>query len=105
MDDAVSMGLVERVRDLDGILKGVIERKRALLQSVSKRLSFQVLHHQEIDAVLLTDVEDGTDVRMTECRERLGFTREALLQLETARDMLGQDLDRDDAIEAGVVAL
>jgi hypothetical protein len=47
-------------------------------------------------------VEHGTDVRMAERGERLGFPLEPLLQIGIAGDVRGEDFDRDGAIETCV---
>ena len=33
--------------------------------------AFEVLHHEVVDAVLLADIENGTNVRMIQARKRL----------------------------------
>ncbi len=105
MDDAFAMRLVERVRNLNPKLQRLVERHCALRQSLSQRLSLQVLHHKEIDPVLATDVVDVADVRMTEGGERLGLALEALLQRRIAGNVLGQDFDGNRAIEARIGGL
>ena len=105
MDDAFAMRLVERVRNLNPKLQRLVERQCALRQSLGQRLALQVLHDQEVDAVLTTDVVDVADVRMTQGRECLGLALESLLQVRVRGDMLGQDLDGDRAIETRVAWL
>src|SRR5438034_1686401 len=56
MNDTVTMGLIERVRDLDPKLQLLLDWKRTAFQALSKRLALEQFHHQEICAVLLTDV-------------------------------------------------
>ena len=103
MDDAVSMRLVERIGDLNRVAEGLIERQRTLVQSLGERLPFQKLHDQEVNAILLPDVEHGTNMRVAECRQRLGLTLEPLSQVGIAGDMRGQDLDGDGAIETRIL--
>ena len=56
MDDAGAMGCGECVGDLNPNLQRLVERQRTFLQSLFQRLAFQVLHDQEVDPVLATDV-------------------------------------------------
>ena len=73
------------------------------LAPVRERFTLEQLHHQIVDAVLVTDVEERADVRVVELRDG------ARLALETGADLggrgqaRGQHLDRDIAAEAGVV--
>jgi len=62
-----------------------------------------VLHHEEVDAVLVTHVVEGADVRVVQARHRAGFLLEALAELGVLGKMLGEDFDGHGAIEAGVV--
>ena len=74
------------------------ESDRALRQ----RLAFQILHDQEVGAVLLANIEDRADVWMAEGRDGLRFTLEPLFEIRISGDVLGQDFDGNGAIQAGV---
>ena len=87
------------------IVSASIERQRPLLQPIGQRLAFQVLHHEERRAVVLADVVERADVRMIELRDRARFAVEPLAELRVGGEALGQDLDRDGAIEARVARL
>ena len=47
---------IERLGDLNSILKYMLQRKRTPQQSLLERFALQVLNYQKIDTVLLTDV-------------------------------------------------
>ena len=66
MDDAVPMRVIQRVGDLDGIAQDLFGRQRPAQQARRKRFAFEILHDEKAEAVLLANVEQGTDVRMTE---------------------------------------
>ena len=68
--------------------------------SIGERLPFQILHDEEVDRVLTTDVVERADVRMIQRRDRARFTVEALATLRVASPRLRQDLDRHRAIQA-----
>ena len=56
MDDAGAMRLVQRISHLHGDRQRLLERQRARVQSTLERLAVEILHHQEIDALVLADV-------------------------------------------------
>jgi hypothetical protein len=102
VDDPFAVGLVECVGDLDGTTECEIERQRSSCESIGQRLTFQVFHDQEVGAIVLSHVEHRTDVRMAQRGERLRLALESLLHIGTGSHVRWQDLDRDDAIQAGV---
>ena len=54
-------------------------------QAVSQRLTFQVLHDQVVDAILVADVVQRADVGMVQGRNRARFPVEALPGLRVFR--------------------
>ena len=84
MHDARGVRGRQRLADLPGVPDGPVDRQPALRQPLGQRLAFEVLHHQEIDAVVVADVEQRADVGMAERRDGPGFAREALLRLGVA---------------------
>ena len=103
MRDALPVRLVQRVRDLDSDLQRLIQRQRHVLQPLRQRDALQVFHHQEVDPVLGPDVVERANVRMVQAGDGLRLALEPLLQIGVGRDMLGQHLDGDGAVEARVV--
>ena len=91
--------------DLDRDRQRLVERQRpsALEPAIRQRLAFEVLHHQEVDAVLTRRCRaacrcaDGSAPRRRALRDR-----SARRSCGIGGNVLGQDLDRDGAIEAGV---
>ena len=75
----------------------------AALQRVREGLPFDVLHDDEIDAVLLTHVIKRADVRVIELRDRLGLALETRLAFRTLSQVLRKHLDGDRPVETGVV--
>ena len=55
-----------------------IERQRTSPEALRQRLSLDVLHHDELNAVLFTDIVEGTDVRMVHLRSDQGLALEPL---------------------------
>ena len=77
----LTMCLVQSVGNLNGVAQNLIQRQRAYSQPLSQRLPFQVLHHQEVNAILLSDVIERADVRMIQTGDGAGFSLESLAQL------------------------
>ena len=96
------MGRVQRAGDLHGDLQRLIELQPAFLEAGGERLAFEVLDHEVRDIILLADVEERADVRMTQRRNEPGFAVEALPELRFAGERGRQNLDGDDPIEARV---
>ena len=105
VDDAGAMRLVERRRDLDRDLQRLVERQRALRQPVGQRLAFEVLHDEKRRALLLADVVERADVRMRELAIGAAFAVEPFAELRVGGQRVGEDLDRDGAVEARVARL
>ena len=71
-------------------------------QDRRERSAVDVLHHDEVGAVVLTPVEDGDDVGMREVGRRLGLPTEALHEGAVDRELGEQDLEGDGPIELQV---
>ena len=90
MNDPQPVGAGERFGDLVGRPECLVERNRPVLQTAGQRLPVEILHDQEVDAVLAADVEDRADVGMRQRGDRLGLALEPLLQIGIGGDVLGQ---------------
>ena len=58
-------------------MQRLIERQHSPLQALLQRFPLEVFHHQETQAVLVTDIVDRANVRMIQARNRLGFALES----------------------------
>ena len=102
MDDPLPVRPVEGVRDLKAVPEHLIERERPFHQPIRQRLPLEVLHDEELDAVLVPDVVERADVRMRELRDRLRLPLEPLADLGARGEVRGQDFDGNRAAEARV---
>jgi hypothetical protein len=102
---AFAVGLVQGVRHLDGVLEHLLQRERTFRQPLGQRFALQVLHHQEIDSVLMSDVVEDADVRMIQSGDRPRFAVEALAHVGPTGKVCGQHLDGYDAVEPRVAGL
>ncbi len=102
VDHAGLVRRLERGRDLQGEVQRLLAGKRAARQPLLQVLAVDELHRQERRAVRLVDAVDPGDVRVVQRREQLGLALEARQPLGVAGERLGQDLDRDVAVERRV---
>lgn len=77
--------------------EGLLDRHRT-----AQRDAVEVLHDQEVHAVLTANVMERADVWMIERRNRARFAFEALACSRIVGDARGQHLYRDRAIESAV---
>lgn len=73
MYDAVVVRCRQCVGDLDAVVDGLANRKRAALQCVTQRLASEQFGDEVRRAVEGSELVDGEDVGMIECRSGLGF--------------------------------
>ena len=92
----------EATGDLNPVLKRLIERQRSLRQPLRERLPLEVLHHQEVDAVLCANVVEHADVWVIERRDRARLLLEPAPALGIRGGALRQHLDGNGAAQAGV---
>jgi hypothetical protein len=87
MNDTLSVSLIERISNLDRVLQEQIDRQRAARNALRERLAFQVLHDEEVDALVMSEIEQRADVGMIEGRNNARFSLEALTRLRIRRQM------------------
>lgn len=102
MDDPLPVRGRQRGSDLRAVTQYVVGRQRASLEPRRKRLSFEVFHNQEVDAILVADIEQRTDVRMGQRGYRSRLPVEAPPPLGIGGILRRKDLDRDVAREPGI---
>ena len=67
-------------------------------------LALDQLHHESGHASALFEPVDARDVGMIQRRERFRFARESRQTVGVVRERVGQDLDRDVAVQLGVAS-
>ncbi len=102
MRDAEAVRFVQRVGDLHRVLKRPVDREWTLLQVTRQRLTVEILHHEEIDAILLADIVESTNVRMVQRGDRPRLALEALAQIRVGGHVRRQDFDCDNSLEARI---
>ncbi len=89
MNDTLAVGHGQRFGDLGSELNGLLHREAATFEARRKRFALNQFHYQ----VIGTDVMQGTDVGMVQCRDGARFLFEA------AAPFL-QDLDGHRSVQA-----
>ena len=68
-----------------------------------QRVTLYELHHNKAAGFRFTDLVNGDDVRMIECRDRFGFLLEAAHAVGILGEFGGQELDGNLAFELRVL--
>jgi hypothetical protein len=103
--DSLGVRRVEGVGDINGDGHQQIELKRLVADQVLQGLAFEVLHGDEGTAVVLANIVNRTNVGMIEAGSGLGFAAESAEQMLVGGNVVGKELEGDEAAQAGVLGL
>ena len=95
VDDAPFVRRLERLRDLSGDWQGLVQRQRTFGNTVGQRRPFDEFQHERT----FLDPVDLRNVGMIERGKQLGFTLKPRQPFRIVRERIGQDLDRDVALQ------
>ena len=99
MDDPL---LVRRFEGFGNLLRDrqrLVERDRAERDALRQVLTLDELHHDRTHTATFLEAVDVRDVRVIDGRQCLRFAREPREPIGVAGERVGQDLQRDVAIE------
>src|SRR5262249_44773859 len=102
VDQAMHVGLVEGVSDLDADAEDLLQRQGTLLQPGAERLSVEVLEDEVVGSVLSAGVVQDADVGMAQAGDGPGFALESPTEVAALGQVLGQHLYGHGAVEARV---
>jgi hypothetical protein len=102
MDDSRLVRRFERVGDLPGDRKRLVDRDRAACHDIGKRLALDQLHDERAHGAWFLHAVDLRDVRMVERREHLRLALEAREPFGIVCEQIRQDFEGDVAIEARI---
>ena len=102
VDDPLLVRRLEGLGDLAGDGEGLVERERAALQPLGEVFALDELHDEGADAARLLEAVDRGDVGVLQLGEELRLALEAGEALGVGGERLGQDLDRDLALQLRV---
>ncbi len=98
VDDAVLVGVLQRVGDLASDTERIVDGKLLLaLEPVAERFAVDERHHVEHGAVDGARVEEREDVRVLQIRGGLDLRQEAV-GADDGGELVPEHLDRDVAI-------
>ena len=105
VDNALFVSDVERLRDLPSDRQRIGNRDPAPARrgdQVGERLPVDELHHQRAGGARFLETMDVRDIRMIERRKDLRFALEPRETIAITGEQVGQDLDRDVAVQPRV---
>ena len=79
MSDAAAMRLIESVGNVRTEFQNLLDRQRAFFKALGESFSFDALHYEVVDSILLAHVVQNTNVRMIQAGNGFGLAFEALL--------------------------
>src|SRR5216683_2803364 len=94
MHDAGGVCARERLGSLDGIFDRCVRYQTTCRNQLVQGLAGDVLHNNEVNAILRTDVMNNTDIGMLQRRDRFRFLLEARMEVWVGRQMSWQDFNR-----------
>ncbi len=99
VDDPLLVRGLERLGDLPRDGEGLVERERAALQPFGEVFALDELHDEGADAARLLEAVDRGDVGVLQLGEDLRLALEAREAVGVRGERLGEDLDRDLALQ------
>ena len=102
MDDALPVGRLERVRDLNTKAEHLAERQHTPHETRRQRLSFEQFEHEIVGVVLAADVVQPADVRVIQRRDGFGLACEACPEVGVGGQRWREDLHGNAAVQARV---
>src|SRR5262249_16902439 len=104
-DDALAMGGIERIRDLDGQAEKLGGGKRSPRNKVIQGSALQKLHSNKVLSLEFVNFVDGADVRVVEGRCSPRFPLEPLQRARIPFGLLREKFEGYPASQADVLGL
>ena len=99
MDDALVVGVLQRLTDRWNDGERLLRRQRSFLEHIAEIHPVHVFHYDVVEPVGFAEIMDRHDVRVVHLRQGLGFPFEAFCESRIAVPLACQHLDRHDAVE------
>src|SRR5262245_21509761 len=103
MEDASAVSRIQRIRNLDAEVDGLMDLERPVRQQLAQGLPLEQLHHEVRAALVLADVVDGADVRMVQGRSGACFDAKPLERARVAQ-IIRDELEGDGPAQSNVFA-
>ena len=104
MDNTLRVSSLQRVCDLYALIEHGMDLHRLAADAMLEVLPLQQFHGDENLPVLVLNFVDGAYVWVVQCRGRLRLTLEASQSLSIFRNIFGQKLQGNEAVELGVLS-
>jgi len=95
MENAAGVSGIKCIGDLNRKLQNLVDAERFALDLVLESFTVEVLHGDEALSQELSDIVDGADVGVVECRGGASFTAETIDSRWIAGELWGEKLERD----------
>src|SRR5579863_1371661 len=105
MNNALGVGRVEGVGDINRDRHQRLELKRTVADQVFQGLAFEVLHGDESAAIVLANVVNRADVGVIQTGSGLGLAAEAAEQMLVGGNVVGKKFESNKAAQASVLGL
>ena len=92
----------QRVGHFCGDFQGFVERERLADKAGVEGLTFQILHDEEVDVALRTDIIEDTNIGMLQAGNGFGFALKAGAEFRIRIEVRRKNFDGDGAFEAGI---
>jgi hypothetical protein len=103
VNDSLGMRRIERIGDLNCQRENRVSLHRTVADAMFQRHAIQKLHDDKRLLILLSDLINGTDIRMIQCRRRLRLALEPGQRLRVVGDIVRQELQGNEAVEFNVL--
>ena len=105
MNDALAVGGIERVGNLDCQVKKQLGLQRLAGDLVLQGHAIEKLHGDERAPFVIADLVNRADVGMIQRRGGARFPAKTLQRLRILRDFIRQKFERDEAAKVGIFGL
>jgi hypothetical protein len=105
MDDPLGVGSGEGIRNLNRKFDRVPYLQGLIADVLLQRLPFQQLHHDEVSSLPLANIEDRADMGVIERRGGARLAQVAVDGLPILRPFFRNELQRNVAMQTGVLGL
>ena len=103
MHDALVVGDIERIGNLDSDVEDLIQRKRMAVDLLGEAFAFEQLHGDEVLPIALLDGVDGADVGMVQPGGGARLLLEPLQSVCVPLEVAGQEFQRHVAAQPAVL--
>jgi hypothetical protein len=92
----------QRVGYFRGDFQGFVGRERLAGKAGVEGLTFQILHDEEVDVALRTDIIEDTNIGMLQAGNGFGFALKAGAEFRIRVEVCRKNFDGNGSFEAGV---